>query len=223
MAFKQSQLQQIPQRNKDLTFGYVRECEKKNNRTLSIPEMIKYLCLIYINQNKDKFDGNSTCKGIRIEDNSIKKNNLLSSQASSLLTNIVMKGIHIWRFRIDVTTSGYDMIGIRKSDESDSKDLDRWLDWTGKEEVSVGYGFFANRKLSNPDSILGLGKSYGRTWQDQDVVEMRLDFNDLSLSFGIDGHSYGKAFDIKPGKYRAGVTLSGTDSCYCLISYQHVY
>ena len=54
MALKRSKLNEIPQRNKDLAFGFVKECEKENKSI--IPSIIKYLCLNYLNQNKDKFD-----------------------------------------------------------------------------------------------------------------------------------------------------------------------
>ena len=69
MALKQSSLSQIPQRNKDLAFGYVHEKEKENK--ISVPDMIKYLCLVYLNQNKDEFDGNLCDKKIEITGDSI--------------------------------------------------------------------------------------------------------------------------------------------------------
>ena len=53
MSVEQSKLQQTPQRNKDLAFRYVRECEEKNKRKISIPEMVTYLCLTYVNQIED--------------------------------------------------------------------------------------------------------------------------------------------------------------------------
>ena len=60
MSLKQSELQKIPQRNKDLGFGFAKRNENANRST--IPEMIKYLCLIYLNQNKDEFVRKDTAK-----------------------------------------------------------------------------------------------------------------------------------------------------------------
>ncbi len=54
MAVNKTKLNSIPQRNKDVVFGFAREEETKCNN-INIPEMIKYLCLLYLNQNKDKF------------------------------------------------------------------------------------------------------------------------------------------------------------------------
>ena len=56
VALKQNKLEEIRKRNKDFAFGYNKECETKNKTV--IPNMIKYLCLIYLNTNKDRFDPN---------------------------------------------------------------------------------------------------------------------------------------------------------------------
>ena len=223
MAIKQSQLQQIPQRNKDLAFGYIRECEEKNKRKLSIPEMIKYLCLVYGNPNKDEFDINNTHTDIIIEGHSIKKCRLGVVARTSMLTNIVIKGIHIWTFKCVSTEARFDMIGIRRIDSNlENKQLNKWLD-DGGECVSVGYGIHSNGQLSNPLNPCSFGTRHGLGWAEGDIIEMRLDFDNLSLSYKVNENDSGWAFDIEPGKYTAGVTLYRDDSCYCLISYQHIY
>ena len=222
MALKRSKLQQIPQRNKDLAFGFVKDCEKLNKS--SIPDMIKYLCLIYINQNKDKFDGESTHQTINIQGNCIKKaNSKMVGVASSLLTNIVSTGIHIWTFKANESNSCDDIIGIRKSNADSRKEhLQLSLDNGGDGSVnSVGYGLNLIRRLTNPADNGRWGKSYGQRWDSGDVIEMKLNFNDLSLSYKINEKDYGKAFTIESDKYRAAVTLYC--SSYCLNSYQHIY
>ena len=99
MALKPSKLNQIPQRNKDLAFGYVKECEISHNS--SIPKMIKYLCLIYLNQNKDEFDSNNTHKDLTINGQSIIRSKELDicDCNSCLLVNEVNTGINIWTFQ----------------------------------------------------------------------------------------------------------------------------
>ena len=58
---------------------------------------------------------------------------------------------------------------------------------------------------------------------------MKVDFNNLSLSYKINQIDYGKAFYIKYGEYRAAIGLfalprrDGSNSCYNLISYQQIY
>ena len=217
MALKRSKLQQIPQRNKDLAFGFVKESEKTNKS--SVPEMIKYLCLIYLNQNKDKFDHNSSHKDILIEGSSIKKNGI-TGESSCLLTNIVTTGIHIWTFKVNEFCKA-DMIGIRKNDlNSEKQNLDRWVCDDNERIRLGGYGCFGWGEIRGKKHYF---KSYGESWNVGDIIEMRVDLNDLSLSYRVNNNDNGKAFDIEPGKYRAGVTLYGSCSSYCLISYQHIY
>ena len=119
MALKQSNLQQIPQRNKDVAFGYVKECEKKNKQV--IPSMIKYLCLIYFNQTKDQFDIKNTHSKIKVDGNCIKigpNRDASDVTYNSYLENIVNKGIHIWRFKCNKSYD-VDQIGIRNVEMKD--------------------------------------------------------------------------------------------------------
>ena len=53
-----------------MVFGYVKECEKKNKRI--IPDMIAYLCLMYLNQGKDKFEPKNIRQHIKIDGDCIK-------------------------------------------------------------------------------------------------------------------------------------------------------
>ena len=221
MALKRSKLQQIPQRNKDLAFGYVKENEKAHKS--SIPDMIKYLCLIYLNQNKDLFDAQNTHKHIKIEGNTITPSKIGS--LSSYLRNIVSKGIHVWRIKCGYETnySIGDMIGIIQNEKP--LKLSTYFVTTSK---SPAYGFGVAGILNQPCTIFTGARNYGCKCTVNDIVEMKVDFNELTLSFKINENDYGKAFDIKPGEYRAAITLysyarSVGNSCYTLISYQHTY
>ena len=68
MALKASKLKQIPQRNKDLAFGYLRENEVENRS--NYPQLIKYLVLFYSNQ-QDQFDPNATHESLKIDGNCV--------------------------------------------------------------------------------------------------------------------------------------------------------
>ena len=223
MALKQSQLQQIPQRNKDLAFGYVKGIEKMNKST--IPSMIKYLCLIYLNQNKDEFDAKNTHKDIKIDGNKVTA--LGNSTISTYLRNVVSKGIHVWRFKCG-RTSRYafgDMIGI-VSDNVMIFPLGSYFH--AGNDKGTAYGFGTVGKLNKPNIPDINGRKYGCSCTINDVIEMRVDFNELSLSFNINDTDYGKAFDIKPGEYRAAITMFEFSwekpiSCFTLMSYQHIH
>ena len=218
MAFKQSKLNEIPQRNKDLTFGYVKECEKKNKST--IPSMIKYLCLIYLNQNKDGFDVKFSHKDIKIDGDLIKAVGI-GRRCTTCLTNIINSGTHIWRFKCYELSECPDLIGIAKFMELDDK-FSGYFDCALFK--STGYGWTSHGRLS--DSIYCWGVPYGKAedgWAKGDIIEMKVDFNRLELSYKVNQVDYGKAFDIEKGEYKAALTLYDQDGSYELVSYQYIY
>ena len=221
MALKQTKLNQIPQRNKDLAFGYVREEEKQYK--LSIHKMIKYLCLIYLNPNKDKFNKNNTFTDIVININEIKFKYPDCSFGTSYLENIVKSGIHIWKYKcLTKKFNGDEMIGIRDNNFKPLP-LNRTFIFGGCINKPVGYGFhLRSGKLTNPKTRKGYGPYYGKKCVNGDIIEMTLDFNDLTLSYKINNKNYGKAFDIKPGEYIASLSIY-KGACYSLIAYQKIY
>ena len=109
MALKKSKLSQIPERNKDLAFGYVKQCEQTNKT--SIPEMIKYLCLVYLNQNKDKIDLQRSHQDFKMDGDQLQIKKKICRRANAYFENIAWKGIHIWKFKL-VNISFSDLIGI---------------------------------------------------------------------------------------------------------------
>ena len=225
MALTQSKLNQIPQRNKDLTFGYIKECEQNQNS--SIPSMIKYLCLIYLNLNKDEFDTTYTHSDIEINNDSIKAKPYIDRAAvNSFLTNVVNSGVNIWRFQSNGCR--HELIGIRKSASGlTPSDLDGWFD-EGEDNESIGYGYFPHKPaLTNPDNCNQCGKRWGKEdYHAGDIIQMKLDCIEWTLSYKINNVDYGKAFDIESNTYRAAITLfpnSDEAPSYTLISYQHIY
>ena len=76
--------------------------------------MVKYLCLVYSNQNKDSVDPKNANKGIKIDGDRIKKCNKVTCKVvTSYLINVVNSGAYIWRFMCN-RVSQFDAIGIRK-------------------------------------------------------------------------------------------------------------
>ena len=222
MALKQSNLEGIPQRNKDLTFGYIKECETKNKSI--IPDMIKYLCLIYLNQNKDEFDIKNLSECVKIEDDTLTCTDPWNGLYSTYLENIVSKGVHIWQFKcIRPCTDNLeaDAIGIVKYDSNKTVILYDYF------FVSGGFAFSMDGRLSC-NGYKDLSKDY--PWNDQqgnvidrdDIIEMKVDFHKLTLSYKINGEYQGIAFNIDNETYRAAISSWHHQSCYRLISYQQI-
>ena len=96
MAYNKLELSQIPQRNKDLAFGFFREQEKKNK--ISVPQIINYLCFNYFNLT-DGFDRDHCDKQIEINENAIIGATNTDNVESVYLKNVVSSGIHEWKFK----------------------------------------------------------------------------------------------------------------------------
>lgn len=223
MALKASNLQQIPKRNIDATFGYVKEYENKNNQI--IPSIIKYLCLVYFNQTQDGFDDDNTNKNLKIDRNLMKlqmDDGSSYKNVNSYLQNIVFGGIHIWKFAHNCVSDA-DMIGIRNIDIGPLP-LDGKFDEVATNDSVSGYAF----------SLGGICKGeekYGSKCEDGDIIDMILNFENLSLRYKINDvdccwyvNRNVNAFDIVKGRYKAVVSIyaDGGACTIQLMSYQHI-
>ena len=236
MALKKSKLSQIPQRNKDLAFGFVRE-RQKINRISNVPEMIKYLCLIYFNPNKDEFDPDQCDEKIEINGNSIIGSAEEKPTQTVYLKNIASSGVHVWKFGftgdlLHIYYNHPDLIGIFNMDYkhfsgSTNGYFDDYYDKELNENTSLGYGFTSDGRLTDDQDSSGWGKKYGAQWKKDDTIEMRLDFNKQNLKFKVNDNDYGIAFEIDANKkFKAAITIAPRQNGRCkidLISYQKIY
>lgn len=225
MQLQRSKLQQIPQRNKDLTFGYVKDHEKACS--ISITQMIKYLCLVYLNPNKDKFDPDWSHSNIQIIENKARCNkwSYVVNASTSYLENIASKGVHIWRFKCN-EIHGEDQIGIRKIEDDSIPALDKYFDTKSNSNAheSAGYGFGMNGFLSDPNNPQTWGhlRYLSCNIRNDDIIEIMLDFNELSLCVRVNNNDYIEAFKVENTKYKAVISMAAIDSCYTLLTYQQI-
>lgn len=217
MSLAKSSLNAVPQRNQDLIFGYVKECEKKNKA--NIPNMIKYLCLIFFNVDRDEFDSNHKHQSVKINDNYIvyggEKNH--AQYLNCYLQNIANTGIHIWKFQCD-SAFMFDRIGLRNV-ETESLPLSGYFDMGQDQKTVVGYGYSLCGQMRN---CFGIGTYFNAPCKDADLIQMRLDCNKWTLEFKINDSIWRKGYDVLAGKYKAVVAVYGTNTSrkYTLVSYQ---
>ena len=234
MALKASKLKQIPERNKHLAFGYLRENEKKNKT--NYPELIKYLVLVYSNR-QDKFDSNTTNDLLKINGDSIiyKPTPITLNSAggvySSALANTVSRDVHIWKFAYDQVDEAVIkqscVIGIWQVDKKHNiLGNNGCFDVTaGNDGVCTGYGLAMDGFLTNPESPATWGRGYlNEKIKAGDSIEFKVNFNELSLSFKLNGKDFGKAFNIKPGEYKAALSFYSQHPVkLTLLSYKDIY
>eukprot|EP01084_Bolivina_argentea_P082877 150058_1 len=221
MAFSKTKLNKVPSRNKDLVFGFMRKKEHEWNNDILIPQLMRYLSLLYFNPNKDEFDVKYTHPNIE-QNNYCITNKDVFLNPTSYLTNIVNKRKHIWRFKINE----YDeeiAIGIHNSKFERGR-LGCYFDNTIQDEskTPTGYGISLDGRMTNANNPTEWGQRTQIICLEDDIIEMILDFNELTLSYKVNDRQYNSVFDIIEGKYRASVTLCRLSSV-TLLSYQDFY
>eukprot|EP01084_Bolivina_argentea_P104281 186736_1 len=215
--FSRTNIGAVHQNNKDLVLGYIKELLKSNIE--NIPQLINYLCLLFLNETKDEWEPKNTHHSITINknDNSVIRKSC-HGYKSAYLSNIISCGIHIWKFKF--IQKGYnDCIGIHKENKKLTVSFDMCF---------RGKGYASSFSATLPVKIDPLFRKDIRTMfvykqVNVEIIEMKVDLKRLTVSYSIDGGNYFKAFNIDKGKYRAGVTLSTKHSQASLLSYQHIY
>ena len=197
-------LKKIRMKRKYTVYGFIREIEKD----LEIPSGIIDLFIIFYGNGSDQWDSKLIPKNIVKLD----KENQTVSQISGASSNVYMKrivesGHHEWKMRLkyNKNVGGSMMIGLWRIQKNKTPPICDTYYTYGTEQ---GYGFHCSSgELINPQHGFGVTKEYGIKVTDS-IIDMIVDFHDLSLSFKIDGIDYGKAFDITQDKYRVAVYLN---------------
>ena len=199
-------LKRFGQKQKDTVFGYIRRIEKElfSSDFGAIPNGIVLICILFYGHIPDEFDPKHIGPGLILHEQTISSRGY--GGGSAFLKRTLESGHHEWRFRIDKRKIDIQSIvfGIWRIQKDEDPPIHTWFTNGGNK----GYCFNAvYSQIGDIKSGFTIGTKYGVRCNEGDVIEMILDFDDLSLSFRINGTDYGKAFDIKQNKYRAAVFL----------------
>ena len=148
----------------------------------------------------------------------------------------VSKGYHHWTLKLlkfnpnnqqHLYESYRIIVGITGSDHK--RDYSYSNNYTSI--IDNQYQFIWNYKEYNkkealsglaPDISNGYDKQYGQVGKQGDFIDIYLDFDQKTISFGINGKDYGVAFEnIELGIYRLAVTLTGNGTSMQIMSYSH--
>eukprot|EP01084_Bolivina_argentea_P053707 98555_1 len=171
---------------------------------------------------QDHWNSNSKSDAIQISNSSIFLTALSMNDSycnkSAYLRQIVNTGINIWKFQLlNCAGDSWALIGIWKVKNDKVKlNTETFFLHKGKSGDN-GYGYAVNSGRKHNGSAV---EFYGVKCTEKSVViEMTLNFNDLSLSYKINCVDYGKAYDITKEAYRAVVTLPRPKTQCVLLSY----
>lgn len=213
--FCRDRIKSIHRNNKLLVFGFIREHDKVTNQ--NTPQLANYLCLLFMVETDDQWSTDSKCKhhSIKINGKTAKRMTEYGYK-SAYLSNRVSSGIHIWTFKY-VNIGYYDKIGIHSTTDKLTVgfDLDSGHDAYA---FAFGGGSLKEREILRYGSGGGIAGYYNRNG---DIIEMTLNFNQLSLSYRVN-EVYCFRKSIKKGTYVAGMTFSDKDVEVELMSYQRV-
>ena len=114
------------------------------------------------------------------------------------------------------------MIGVLNTEYP--AEMDEMFDDISEGDICTGYGLSSCGHLTNPEWPSSWGKHF-KQYNTGDIIEMIIDFNQLTIDFIINDKSRiegNKAFDIKQSEYRAAVKMRYNGHSIELVSYRQI-
>ena len=192
-------------KNDVLIGGFIRETLDEMNY-IYLPQLIIKMCMTFL-KNVDEWDRVRVHFTINVDAFCITQKHSWGSRAA-YLSNIVGVGIHVWKFHIWIA-KGYMEIGIKP--EKSKYHIRHSLSHKRSQRLTYYQSFHTEMRLR------GFVKIHSG-----DIVHMKLDLNELSVSF-YKNCSFITKLKIHSTKYVAGVTLNRAGSKVVLSAYQHFY
>eukprot|EP01083_Nonionella_stella_P176085 615170_1 len=209
----------IKQKTKDLVNGYIR---LSHSNTDIIPQCVHQICCIFFYTSFDEWNQNLISKSTYFTADPANESVLHHSGSNGLksafLTNIVDEGKHCWRFVIKKYSSFNLMFGIWNLESDPEPKINAYMGSKGNTAYVFDFGY-AELNKHDGSSVWTGANSYGTRCTEGSIIDIRLDFDALTLSYTINKVDFGVAFNIKQGKYVFGVTSYSKDNCIVLEQY----
>eukprot|EP01084_Bolivina_argentea_P272107 463193_1 len=146
---------------------------------------------------------------------------------NSYLRMIVTDNVFNWRFKINNVESESIIIGIFDVDDESfqtalGNDWTKWMLFSAQEfTLYGGYGFvLGTAEITDPESGYCFENrtiEYGVICKNNDIVEMELNMNTLTLKYVINDIDYGTAYNVRKARYRAAVFMFGKGDSVSLL------
>ena len=193
---------QIPECNKKLVVGYILWVFKQIVNNHNLPSIIIQWCLVFFNSTVDHWNPLQVHSSMVINGSKVKRTTSWGYRAA-FLTNVVSMGIHVWKFRW--SEIGYfDCIGIESI--KSVVVLKHGLEFKPKTRKRLNYF----HTFTSKDTV------------GNDIIDMRINFASCALTI-MKNDLIVCQKQIRPGKYKAAVSLSVSRVEVELLAYQHFY
>ena len=206
----------IPQREKDLINGFIREIQKifpEDVPFYNIPISINKICGVFYQLYNDKWDKKYIGVNHRLSQDGYRIEHIKSYQNTSYGSLIVKSpGIYRWGFKLHhtchLTKDNYwaVVLGVWKTKSAEEPLTKKAFSTNahGKGHYEWGYAFDAiPGVLIKPAGWISNGGKYGKRCTVGDVIEIELDLNQFVLKYRINNKDMGNAFEnIEDTEYR---------------------
>ena len=143
-----------------------------------------------------------------------------SGYQSAYCRNAVSEGIHSWTFKIETITRGWFLLGVYESRCDVILQNSFQHNPTGSYCLELTSGQLPSLSKSGCWITDSNKRNYGPKCKNGDVIRMTLDLVFCTLSYGVNGRYYGKAWDVEKSSYRAACTMRGNADGINLLSYE---
>eukprot|EP01084_Bolivina_argentea_P209043 356177_1 len=200
----------VNNKSKLIVYGYLREFQNntfgeisKINPYYNMPQIVENICLIYY-YLYDKWDSQYIAKVHTLNE----KNQCIEHTGepfyqSSFCSTIADCGKYHWKFKIKHVPKqhGWIVIGIWKTMSKRKPPIHTYF--TEGDSYDSGYGYVVTEANITNASGGGRGGSYGVTCKSGDIVDMLLNFDNLTLKYSVNDKDMGIAFLITNTPYKA--------------------
>ena len=198
--FQLQKLREIDQTRKDTVTGYIRGDESLKDK--QIPRAIIYICILFYGEGADQFDPRWKGNAMTLSNDNRRVEYKGVTYQSVYGKKIVHSGYHEWKFKL-IKMSGSDCaIGLWRCSENTDPPINLWFCKGHNQGYAVRYDGLKNKGHNG-----GFGEKFCAAYKTADVIEMFVDFDQLSLCWKVNGKSYGKSHDITQDKYRLAIYM----------------
>ena len=201
----------IPQRQKDLIYGYIRKIQAifpKDNTYYNIPDSVNYICALFYHL-KDKWDPKYIGANHKLSNDGYSLT--IGGGASSSYGTVIVKSpeVYRWKFKIHKAPANSHwnlVLGVWKIKSADKPVTDTHFTNSTNNKGTFEWGYAVDLSYGNLIEVQGSysnGPEYGSRCKDGDVVEMVLDLKKFTLGYKINDNDFGPAFkEIEDTEYR---------------------
>lgn len=195
-------LKKIEQSRKDAVFGYIRNNQLKDKE---FPKEIILICILFFGKEIDSFDPKWKGAGMTLSNDNRRVEYKNSGMQSLYCKKIVESGYHEWKFKVVQTKTygGYFTFGLWRCSKNKNPPLNTYF----TKGANQGYGYSVDAAKKSRITNGSCSEPFGVLAKSGDIVEMMVDFEQLTLCWKVNGESYGKSHDITQDKYRAAIYM----------------